>query len=433
MIDFHILAKNIPIMSSAAAAGSEEEDCPLCLNPMTEADILFPLFCPNSTCHFNMCANCIVGMQKSEADGYQEASDGSRQVKFHIACPSSRMKYSAHQIMAQPSLEEEKKGDASNLPSTKNLSSENQVVVSYVLLLREAFSAVKLLAMQDSDLSSTELNKKYAFIQDTTLDDVKEAHYNYTDYLQKIHKASDGKDVPVFDWENDFQLLPRSFEGGASKSAIERRQERLTAKPWRDPSLFLGLDELMTRQEQEYVTQLLCNNDTNNLAQAAHILYGMLTATTRTQQAVSSMGNFGAPLKRSNGPPAPSVNPKEMQKIKGRFPLPQHMPRCVLIPVFDVQSSERKHPLKFDSTANFPLTLSQVRGVAGRSGLRRGDIVTHIDAEPVETLDDFAQNVHNAWNDNPQGDLMIVVNAHPENAQALRERAQAMQKAKVQF
>ena len=60
------------------------EDCPVCLNEMNQADTTFPLKCPTATCHFNVCLDCIKNMEKSAADDYVEASDGSNQVKFHV-------------------------------------------------------------------------------------------------------------------------------------------------------------------------------------------------------------------------------------------------------------------------------------------------------------------------------------------------------------
>jgi len=416
-----------------ATEAEEYGDCPLCFSPMTAADVKLPLLCPYSSCTFNMCADCIRGMQKAESDEYEIASDGSRQVKFKVAFPSSRAKYMAPSTIQEVGGEE-KKSDM-KVPA-------DQFIVGFVLLLREAYDAKKLLAMEDSELSSSNLKKKYQFLQETTLDDLRDAAVNYKEYLKKIDKDDETYAAHQFDWEEEFKLLPRSFDG-SSLSAVERRQQKLHARPWRDPTLFMGLEELMTRQEQEFVTQLMCNNDTHSLAQAAHIMHGVLSAmgadrsSARAVQDLSAFGTAPPAQQSRQFTPPPPLNPKDMQRIRTRFPLPTHMPRCVLIPVYNINDSKRYHPLKFERKKNpgdkKALALTEIRGVAGRSGLRRGDVVTHIDAEPMTTLDDFDHAVQSAWLDNPEGDLMIVVNAHVDNALALRERAQKMQQAKVQF
>lgn len=375
-------------------------------------------------------------MQKSEADGYELASDGSRQVKYRIACPSCRSKYVAPEqlLLSEMNSDEEKKSNDRKPPSPIN----NQLIAGSVLLLREAYDAAKLLKEEDCALSSSNLKKKYEFIQEMTLDDLKDAWYTYQDYLSMIQKETDYE----FYWEEDFQLLPRSLPAASSLSAIQRREQKLQTRPWRDPTLFIGLEELMTLQEQEFVTELMCSNDSRSLAQAAHIMHGVLTsmgnerASARAIQDLSAFGTAPPAQQTRQFMPPPPLHPKEMQKIRGRFPLPGHMPRCVIIPVYDVTESKRNHPLRFERSArnvNHGLTLTEVRGVAGRSGLRRGDVVTHINAEPIYNLSDFDQAVLNSFHSSAEGDLMIVVNAHAETAHALRTRAQEMQRAKVQF
>ena len=348
---------------------TDTEDCQVCLNEMSKADSLFPLRCPTATCHFNVCVDCIKNMQKSEADGYTEASDGSNQVKFHVKCPSCREKYVS-----------EKHPKHSCVP--------------YVVILREAYAILSLLEQNDSSLSANDLQTKYNFISNTTLSDIQDAVVNLKNYWQEINKPGEIElDL------TKFNSLPRS--GGSTR--------KIDATPWRDPSLFQGLEEVMTRSEQEFLTQLFCSNKPDSLAQAAHILHGMTFSTSDRQaaQVVKDLSAFG-PTER-----------KEVSQWRGRFPLPLHMPRCVQLPVFD--PSGRNASLRFDPKKN-DLALTQIRGPAGRSGLRRGDVVTHLHSEPVETREDYERLVKQVFEEDPDGILMVVVNANTETATALRER-----------
>lgn len=69
---------------------SHPQDCPICVGPMSEADMAHPLHCATPHCHFNFCAPCIQSIIKSSEDEYMEASDGSRQVKVFLQCPNCR-------------------------------------------------------------------------------------------------------------------------------------------------------------------------------------------------------------------------------------------------------------------------------------------------------------------------------------------------------
>lgn len=345
------------------------EDCQVCLNEMSPADSIIPLRCPTATCHFNVCVECIKNMQKSEADGYTQASDGSNQVKFHVKCPSCREKY----------------------VSEKH---PKHSCVSYVVVLREAFTMQALLGHSDSALSAHDLQTKHRFLSSTTVSDIREAMVNLQNYWKEIQKPGEIElDLSKFD------SLPR----------CGRSVRKIDATPWRDASLFQGLEEVMTRSEQEFLTQLFCSNKPDSLAQAAHILHGMTysTADRQAAQVVQDLSAFG-PAER-----------KEVSQWRGRFPLPLHMPRCVQLPVFD--PTGRNVLLRFDPKKD-DLTLTQIRGPAGRSGLRRGDVVTHLHSEPVGSRDDYVRAVKQTFDEDPGGVLMVVVNANEETAKALHAR-----------
>ena len=349
------------------------DDCQVCLNEMSRGDTLFPLHCPTPTCHFNVCLDCIKNMLKSEADGYTEASDGSRQVKFHVKCPSCREKYVS-----------EKHPKHSSVP--------------YVVTLRQACAMQHLLEEGDSSLSACDLRKKYDFLNNTTLLELQDAAVNLKNYWNEINKPGD------IDLElSKFDALPRSLQS----------TRKLDAKPWRDASLFQGLEEVMTVSEQEFLTQLFCSGQPDSLAQAAHILQGMTfsTAKRQAQAAVENLCTFSA------------TELKELNQWRSRFPLPVHMPRCVQLPVFDPMANHKL--LKFDPKTS-DLALTQIRGPAGRSGLRRGDVVTHLHSEPVVTREEYVRAVNQVFDEDPSGVIIVVLNANEETAKALKERMMKM-------
>ena len=67
----------------------EDTQCPICLESMSAADLMYPLQCP-SNCRYNFCVDCMSSLLKSSKDAYEMASDGSMRVKIHLNCPNCR-------------------------------------------------------------------------------------------------------------------------------------------------------------------------------------------------------------------------------------------------------------------------------------------------------------------------------------------------------
>ncbi|KAL3776927.1 hypothetical protein ACHAW5_008024 [Stephanodiscus triporus] len=74
----------------SSASATAPSCCPICLDPMSRADVLHPIPCPTPGCDYNFCLNCMMGLVASSNDDYCTASDGSRRVKVRLACPSCR-------------------------------------------------------------------------------------------------------------------------------------------------------------------------------------------------------------------------------------------------------------------------------------------------------------------------------------------------------
>ncbi|KAL7447387.1 hypothetical protein ACHAXM_010597 [Skeletonema potamos] len=77
------------VVAAAGDAEEEESSCPICLNDMCTSDQLHPIQCPTK-CNFNFCINCLCHLLASSKDDYEMASDGNRHVKVRLNCPNCR-------------------------------------------------------------------------------------------------------------------------------------------------------------------------------------------------------------------------------------------------------------------------------------------------------------------------------------------------------
>jgi len=181
--------------------------------------------------------------------------------------------------------------------------------------------------------------------------------------------------------------------------------------------------------------------------QAALILHGMLHMNSREKvlATVQQLSNFSTP---SASNPAARTKTKATielhQRIRNRYPLPQRMPRCVTLPVYHPEND--RELLNFHNNKNtvgMDLVLKGVRGPAGQVGLRRGDVVTHVNGEAVRSQFDFRKALLEAAENgvaaNTAGDssssptMSVVVNADEETAKALKDRALKMQRENVRL
>jgi len=147
-----------------------------------------------------------------------------------------------------------------------------------------------------------------------------------------------------------------------------------------------------------------------------------------------------------------------IDQIKIQFPLPNHMPGYFLIPTYSYkegymtlkdkpwdgsmtppQRSKRvfeqvykKHYKRPQRSENYPLTVATVqavRGPIGRLGLRRDDIITHVeDAEWHGTAADLQAYIYDCHAKHPRNEISITVNANAETCEFLKVRHEMMQR-----
>jgi hypothetical protein len=397
------------------------EECPLCCEALTPADTMYALNCPTVACHFNYCCECIQSMQRSAADGYSEASDGSNQLKVSVQCPQCRGKYQSELY-------------------------SSQIIVHAVLMLRKAHSLSDTLGLVDSELPASALQTKHAFLRETSLEDLQDAVRRLETY--HTEHAVDTI-VPPLNWEEWSRYLPATRDDCANTyslfatSSAESTGSGISQRPFLDATLFMGLEELMTRDEQEFVSELLCSGKAELLQQAAHILHGILhvTSSRRAESTVQQLSNIRTTTTaKKNGFSKQEL--ENIQKTRKRWPLPTRMPRCVSLPVYDPQA--RAKLLKFKkiaaasttatatSTTATDLVLAQVRGPAGRSGIRVNDVVTHIQGERVTSQEGYDTAMLRELAEDPEDGVLIVVNADDEVAALLFERSEKIKEHQEQ-
>ena len=439
---------------AATAPTTTAEECPLCCELMSPADLQYPLHCATPSCHFQFCFACLQQLAKSAADGYTEASDGSNQVKVALQCPQCRGEYSNRQ--ADPFL------------TTTN-------VVHAVLRLRQAASTPLPGTVSDSQLTATQLSHRVLFLEEVgnvkILQDSLKLVQQYHDSLRP-HKYLVGSSVlPELDWKawrphleeaaHHHQQQNQHHPYGSTMISSSDSADSAELVLPRDPTLFLGLEDCMTLDEQEFVTRMLVSGNAETVHHAANLLQNMTqvsmgqrSATAVQQLAFSGSGTTTTSTTTNNNnthrsSPRPRLSKAQLehqQRVRNRFPLPIHMPRSVTLPVYD-PVHDKKPLLEFvamqpqylenqkqqHNQLHTPeLTLAAVRGPAGRVGLRKGDVVTHVLGEAVSTVGEFVVAIQ-LGNNSDDGTFQLTVNANETTALALRSRAQDMKLQKIRF
>jgi hypothetical protein len=456
------------------------------------------------------------------------ASDGSRQVKIHVACPQCRSKYpvddleetvlllrSAHAlaesimtkvvdddgvpVVATASasacddsdnsdvdvgVEETKKGPSNSTPKTTAATTETETETT------TPAEQHKYKIVRDSNLTASQLARKSEFASQEARKQLEEASLLYEKAIAKSGAyRKDADDTPANHakaqresaramWLALLDQLPAEPDNacrceigvnGCDGSCGSRNSIEVVLQPTgshspatpsptskisvMDDTLFQGFDEFMNRDEKNFLTDLFTDGDVRSVSQAALIMNGV------RRLALSGKHK----IKRSHEEP---MTKQEMQKhidfidqMKVQFPLPNYMPGYFLIPTYSYregymtlkdkpwdgtmtppQRSKRvfekvygKFYTRPRSKDSYPLTVATVqavRGPIGRLGLRRDDIITHVnDAEWTGTAEDLQAYIYDCHTKHPRNEISITVNANPETCEFLKIRNEMMQRS----
>ncbi|KAL3941631.1 MAG: hypothetical protein SGBAC_004045 [Bacillariaceae sp.] len=387
-------------------------DCPICLEQFKEGDILFKLPC--YTCGYNFCVNCLGDFIKSSKDDFQEASDGSRQVKVQLNCPQCRSKYPM---------------DITEIGALRNTLTLAESLVDKTTGERLA----------DSDLTATQLAKKRDFHSYGQKKNIEGA---FCLYKKVMHDGN--LDLPESLKVSSLPAFDVVFDDGESNDVKTPESPKDTYKAETiDETLFQGLGETMGKDEKLFLTQLLTSGLADELAKAAMIMNGIL-----------KLSMSGHTMVESNSA-SPNMQVKIAERIartKKQFPTANHMPGYFMIPPFDrnqkhlsleegqwdgkivppAQSSrvfDAIYEKEYRPTpSSRPVVLVKgVRGPVGRLGLRRGDVVTHVnDMEWTGTAAELKEYLKQTFATHPNDEISMTVNANEETAEFLKVRSDMM-------
>jgi hypothetical protein len=397
------------------------DDCHICLESTNAADELFALPC--DTCRYNFCMKCVETFIRSSKDDFQEASDGSRQVKVHLVCPQCRGKY--------------------------------PMEISDVAMLRGAYTlGISLVnddgdLLADSDLKASQLTRKSDFLSYSKKRQVECAYGLYMKVMKDgnmdIPEESTAEALRAFDIL--FRNVP---EGNDGTTADGQPSPKATQPDSLDETLLQGLGEFMGSDEKVFLTQLLTSGKTEKLAQAAMILNGILKLYM-SGHVLASNDSFDT-----------KMNAHKVEKIaqtKKQFPLLNHMPGYFLVPLFDKKQkhlqlqdkewdgkmvpptpSKRVFDIIYEnhyharSESRPVVVVKGVRGPVGRLGLRKGDVISHVnDMEWVGTAEELQNHLHQHFAQNPADVMSMTVNANAETAEFLKVRGEMLERSKAEL
>jgi hypothetical protein len=379
-------------------------ECPICLDGMSEADAAYSLLCP-SNCGYNFCLSCVEHLVDSSKDDYQMASDGNRHVKIRLQCPQCR-------------------GDLTN-------------TIMDTLMLRKAKNAEKFRDVGDSELNATELRIKHEFVQ-LYAKDVEHAENR----LRKFHTDNGKAD------EMPAPLLAFDHQDGTTMHKDNDDE------PFFDTTLFQGLETVMSDDERAYVQNLFTSGDAESLASAAQILNGVLQLT------IQGMAPKNITERSWN---EERKHIESIDLFRKRYPLPARMPKYYVLNSFPykkkvilfeddqwdgsiadafcrVRTGKPKHTAGMDNilsqaeSTHLPpkgrVQITSVKGQAGKVGLQKGDVVTHVNGEAFQGSAEYLkQIIGSLYEEDPTSTFQIVVNADECTAVVLKLRARTCIKA----
>ncbi|KAL3801164.1 hypothetical protein ACHAWO_002735 [Cyclotella atomus] len=451
----------------------EDTDCPICLNPMTAPDISHPIPCP---CSFNFCVTCLSSLLASSKDDWQMASDGNRHVKVRLNCPNCRKDISS---FVEPVIEERRVAKASLLQDIPDCE------LSSTELRQKYWTKADGLVLESDKEEKGKIEKKRVLEIDTTLFGglefamtEQEQKYvtelmtsGYADKLAQAAQILEGtaellrKGVAPSLASNNETKGPASspinreaaatarttamLAGGYSNTAgighsrsrdgteppisnFQRQMEQKARDKIRRPlpsrmplSVTLSTGEfeklaLATRQQAGLIPEEKKPWWKGVLGDAKDRLNGTISFIDDEWD-----GSIADAFARARIGPS-KENKKEME-VQKRVTKANPAEKMSINRILKV--GEEEHENKQDD--NMPVIRTQrvlvanIRGQAGKSGIQRGDVVTHVNGEVFtgNAADLNAMLVNMYEEQGRDGVVMIVVNADECTAEALRLRS----------
>jgi len=459
-------------------------ECPICLNAMSAADALHPIQCPTS-CNFNFCIHCLTALLSSSKDDYEMASDGNRHVKVHLNCPNCRADISglieetivirrkalAEELQKVPDSElsakelqckywKEKDGllfdEESKKKGTKPLdidptlfggldfamTEQEQKYVTALMtsgypdqlcqaaqiqsgiaeLLRKGMIPSMQIATNNNPGNNSHAPNNVAANTARTTAALQGANTNmrngYSNAGIRTNRSlDDERDTPV-----------TNFQRQMEEKAREKLRRPLPARMPLCVTLSTGEFEKMalkSRQQAELVNRTVEEQPKSWLrgliGRGAEGMRGGATMTFVDDEWDGSVADAFA--RARIGTSAGRKQPTVQARVGPKNPVEQIGVKKILS--MSDQEDRKERQEKMPPSRSQRVLVGSVRGQAGKSGIMKGDVVTHVNGE-VFTGDAVALKalLVNAYEEQGNdGVIMIVVNAEECTSEALRLRS----------
>jgi len=425
-------------------------DCQICLNSMSQQDTIYPILCPKQ-CGFNMCITCIDQFIQSSEDDYKEASDGNMAVKIHLICPNCR--------------------------GNVKRSIYDTLYCRYALNLQDKADKIPK-ELTDSELSGNELRIKYNAIElvhefensRNRLKNIKLEIINENEFFFGCRLSTTGEDntTITIPFESGFSVIDSSLFAGLEFSMSNYEQQYVT-------KLMVSGNSDMLAQASQILSEISIvlrekKNGKNN--------------NRRVKKNVGDQITREWPPQSTTNNEKQRENDAMISRRRRKYPLPNRMPIHVELDAnFDIYA-KRCEVLKLrDDRCNFyaldelsraDLTSSSIcsdndktlsehagkndyyipdpyainknikpkriiksnlcntnrvlvhisRGEAAKKGIRKNDVVTHINGEKFDGNSFELNYLINSFCKNQTiNTFTIVLNADNDTAKSLKLRA----------
>ena len=233
---FPFYSQDESITDASSSDEFEEADCPICLDKMSPSDRVHELQCIHH-CGYNFCRTCIQSFISSSKDDYMEASDGNMHVKIFLNCPNCRSDLSGS--------------------------------IRDTLLLRRAHSLARRVK-NDQPLLESDLRMQKAMKDDKVRKVLAEALAREEEFFG--HSTDDEEDLDDYEDDEDWGVEADIIHGVHRSFHCPPPPSVKSHKMLVDRTLFSGLANTMSEEQQKTLTHLLTSGDPANLAMASKIL-----------------------------------------------------------------------------------------------------------------------------------------------------------------
>jgi len=411
------------------------KDCPICMDSMTEIDLKHPMQCPGK-CGFNFCVNCVEHLVNTSKMDYEEASDGSKQMKVKLTCPQCR-------------------SDLKDVAIEVVKKRKNDMVSGYMKL-------------PDSELTATELRMKYASI-------------NAADIPKKINSQSP---ISVADEIAAMSaIIDTDLFCGLALSMTEEEQRYVyhlmtscdVDRIAQGAQLLASISDLSRRGLTPSVRMTAGNNSSEPYSSRYPSTASNNLRTGRSNTAKSPTTKVVARAIAMSQTPEEKLQAAAEKRAKDHWlqnPLPRRMPISVTLHI--CHPLQKKFPLAFaddqwDGTIADAFSralidkktlcvavkknngkknkggtpkdepkpeicesytgpvervlVASVKGEAGKKGIQVGDVITHVNGERFEgSATDLLRKIEYLAETGHES-VSFVLNAEPATAAALSKRA----------